>query len=245
MLSACNYYILQKLHLAVNAPIVECPLFESAVEKIQGGLEHTLTKSEKHAMKDFLKVDQPGSDSDDSSEDCDDGYADKIIRDARSSKVNRLSSKESAYRPLNHIKATSNCCERLFSQTKMIMRPHRSSMVPWHLELLVFLRVNKELWDVSTVQDMINNVEPAAESTPLTPSRRPTSSIESPSPSPAARRSPRLSLSSNTSAAFNSSNGRVSSVQFPLFSNSSSSSSSSSSSRGAFYYSSSSRQYQY
>ena len=34
------------------------------------------------------------------------------------------------------------------------MRPHRASMQPWHLELLVFLRANKSLWDVHAIEEL-------------------------------------------------------------------------------------------
>ena len=39
----------------------------------------------------------------------------------------------------------------MFSQAKIIMRPHWKSMKPWRLELLLFLRMNKHLWDVHDV----------------------------------------------------------------------------------------------
>ena len=45
---------------------------------------------------------------------------------------------KSKYRPLPHVAPTSNVCERLFSRAKLIMRPHRKHMSPFHLEMMVF-----------------------------------------------------------------------------------------------------------
>ena len=48
--------------------------------------------------------------------------------------------------------------ERLFSYAKINMRDKRKSMSPYHLELLLFLRSNIDMWDASsTVQDCIDN----------------------------------------------------------------------------------------
>ena len=36
-----------------------------------------------------------------------------------------------------------------------MMRPHRRHMSPFHMEILLFLRCNKILWDVTTVEDCL------------------------------------------------------------------------------------------
>ena len=61
----------------------------------------------------------------------------------------------SKYRSMKHIAHTSNVCERLFSRAAIVMRPHRRHMSPFHLEMLLFLRRNKILWDVTTVEDCL------------------------------------------------------------------------------------------
>ena len=35
--------------------------------------------------------------------------------------------------------------------TKMILEDRRKSMSPWHMELLLFLYSNRDLWDANTV----------------------------------------------------------------------------------------------
>jgi len=47
--------------------------------------------------------------------------------------------------------ATSNCCERLFSEAKYIMLPHRRSMSPIVFEALLYLKKNIKFWNVQTV----------------------------------------------------------------------------------------------
>lgn len=51
------------------------------------------------------------------------------------------------YMDLKFVPPTSNIVERLFSQAKLYMTPLRKSMEPKHLEMLLFLRCNRNLWD--------------------------------------------------------------------------------------------------
>ncbi|EGZ19787.1 hypothetical protein PHYSODRAFT_495083 [Phytophthora sojae] len=50
---------------------------------------------------------------------------------------------------------TSDTVERLFSQCKLVLTPQRRSMLPANFEQLAFLRVNRGMWDVSTVARVI------------------------------------------------------------------------------------------
>jgi hypothetical protein len=60
---------------------------------------------------------------------------------------------------LKHCLTTSNIVERLFSRAKLILSERRKSMSPYHLELLLFLRANQELWNDYTIQDCYDNPE--------------------------------------------------------------------------------------
>jgi hypothetical protein len=57
------------------------------------------------------------------------------------------------YRSMDHVSATSNIVERLFSRCGIIMRPHRRLMDPSTLEMLIMLRFNKDLWDAREVDE--------------------------------------------------------------------------------------------
>jgi hypothetical protein len=69
----------------------------------------------------------------------------------------------SKYRPMQNIALTSNVCERLFRRAKLILRPHRKMMSPYHLDMLIFLRYNKELWDAATVEECLKDPSGAAD----------------------------------------------------------------------------------
>ena len=49
--------------------------------------------------------------------------------------------------------------ERLFSRAKIVMTDLRKSMTPRNLEMLMFLRLNRHLWDEIVVQRAV--VRPA------------------------------------------------------------------------------------
>ena len=63
--------------------------------------------------------------------------------------------KKSKYHSLAHIAPTSVIVERLFSRAKLIMTPHRRCMDPSTLEMLILLRYNKDLWNASTLDEVI------------------------------------------------------------------------------------------
>ena len=145
-------------HLAADAKIVADKDFESAIEKIQGENEANLRPTEKRAVQFLLKPYASGSESESDIDDYETksdssvGYADSAIKAIENAKRNRIF--KSKYVPLKHLTSTVCVCERLFSRTKIIMRPHRASMQPWHLELLVFLRVNKSIWGIDTIEEL-------------------------------------------------------------------------------------------
>lgn len=59
------------------------------------------------------------------------------------------------YSPIvNTIPPTSNHCEILFSQCKLVMTPQRSSLLPVNFEMLAFLRANRKYWDAYTLMNI-------------------------------------------------------------------------------------------
>lgn len=55
---------------------------------------------------------------------------------------------------LTFIQPTSNVCERLFSQAKLIFTDIRKSMNPASLEMLLFLKVNKQYWNAEIIAEL-------------------------------------------------------------------------------------------
>ena len=45
--------------------------------------------------------------------------------------------------------------------TKMILSDRRKNLEPFHLEMLIFLNFNKELWTEVTMQDILSVPEPS------------------------------------------------------------------------------------
>ena len=140
-------------HLASNADIVHNPTFESAIVKIQRGDERLLTVAEARQVQQFLRTNvQPQQEEKEESQD----YATSILRNKERGRRARTEASASAYVSLNHLSGTSNICEKLFSVTEMIMADRRKSLESFHLEMLIFLNYNKELWTEVTMQDILS-----------------------------------------------------------------------------------------
>ena len=59
------------------------------------------------------------------------------------------------YEELHWIPPTSNICERTFSRSSLILGDLRHRLTPFHLELLLMLKMNRSYWDASTVQNIL------------------------------------------------------------------------------------------
>jgi hypothetical protein len=76
-----------------------------------------------------------------------------VIRADRN-KRQRLGS--SLYRSTSHVSPTSNIVERLFSNAKHVAS-FRKNISPYHLELILMLKVNRALWNSSTIDEILND----------------------------------------------------------------------------------------
>ena len=133
-------------------------MFEAAVVKIQRAEEVALTNLEKRAVKRFLLTPEDDSDDDDREND-QLTKVQRIMQSSRKRKAENNGVNKSKYKSLKHCLTTSNIVERLFSRAKLILSERRKSMSPYHLELLLFLRANQELWNEFTIQDCDDNPE--------------------------------------------------------------------------------------
>ncbi|KUF83134.1 hypothetical protein AM587_10000522 [Phytophthora nicotianae] len=122
-------------YLKADASIVHSPGFERTVVKVQG--DRRLQVDEEAAVKPFLVV-QPSSARPTKQVD----FATATLRQA---KKPRHASAQKYDEMLSQLPPTSNRCERLFSQCKLILTPRRSSLLPANFEMLVFLRANRDL----------------------------------------------------------------------------------------------------
>ncbi|KAG3250688.1 hypothetical protein PI124_g4689 [Phytophthora idaei] len=144
-----------KVKLSATASIVHSPTFEAAVVKVINGAVARLTTIERRAVKRFevsAATTNAGSkrkQRDDEEEKLEEDFASSVLR---AKKVGGAEPASSAYvKLLEKLPPTSNRCERLFSQAKLVLTPQRASMLPVNFEMLMFLRANRGYWDVNTV----------------------------------------------------------------------------------------------
>ena len=67
------------------------------------------------------------------------------------------------YRSVKHVFSTINIVERLFSRANIVLRDLRNRILPRHLEDMLYMQVNRHLWNEVTVQMIINRPQPAVQ----------------------------------------------------------------------------------
>ena len=132
-----------------TSSLVTHPTWEKAIIKLQNNQEDSLTTAEKNEVKIYRLPDAPPEVE---PADDDDGFDVGSILESQQREVASRSSK-SHYRSTKHIFPTSVIVECLFSRAKLILSERRRSMSPWHMELLLFLHCNRDLWDEETVEE--------------------------------------------------------------------------------------------
>jgi hypothetical protein len=156
--------------LKAGAGIVACPDFENGVNKILNG--ELLTANEAEACKKLLKQKEPTA----ADEDMDDSEEDEAEEEEVGTTAARIKLRISQFKkqktghynePMHDdtyvdvaklITATSNVCERLFSQCKHIMLPNRRGMSPALFEALMYLKVNASHWNLATVATAMRSI---------------------------------------------------------------------------------------
>ena len=131
-------------HLSPNADIVHSPHFESGLVKvIRDGDNCSLSRPEKLALEK-LKIDRTTNPSPQK----DMSFAERALK--------RVRVQEKIYQNLSFICPTSNVVERLFSTAKFVFSDLRRSLLPRNLEMLLFLKLNRDLWDLGLVGKVVN-----------------------------------------------------------------------------------------
>jgi hypothetical protein len=139
--------------LSSEADIVHRPALETALVKIQSSCDsNDLETDELVAMQPFKRplvnateivagqaVANPSN------------FAEEIIGRAKRSKL----AAAGEYIDLSFIPTTSCKVERLFSRAKLNLSDLRKSMLPSNLEMLMYLHMNKNLWDIQTVASIL------------------------------------------------------------------------------------------
>eukprot|EP00918_Siedleckia_nematoides_P072397 GHVU01158053.1.p1 GENE.GHVU01158053.1~~GHVU01158053.1.p1 ORF type:complete len:319 (-),score=55.00 GHVU01158053.1:404-1360(-) len=134
-----------------EAAIVADTDFESAVVKIINGQESLLSDDEKKRVTRFTSEVADGTVELNEEEKQKPFCEQVLIKRRKTMRAQR------SYDDLTWVPATSNICERANSQSKRIMREERMAMSPYHLEILMFLKLNRKYWDLSTVRAVVRS----------------------------------------------------------------------------------------
>ena len=117
--------------------------FESAVVKVHSGQENMLTVGEKAALIPFLSAVEILPVPEAVPVDEGDNFEALMKRARREIPIVQVSK----YINLAFVKADTCVVERLFSITRKVWREDRKSMTQAHMELVMFLKCNRDLWD--------------------------------------------------------------------------------------------------
>ena len=150
------------VHLQRNGAIVNDKAFENAIVKIQGNAEGDLSTHEKAAVAIFKipTTAAPAAAAEPATPDV--SFFQRAQQRSEDKKRKRV--EKSSYRSTEHVSATSNICERLFSAAKLIMTDLRKHMDPDTLNMILFLKANKNLWaDKSIIDEIIAEFAAAGE----------------------------------------------------------------------------------
>ena len=127
-------------YLAHDSHVVQDPIFESAILKLQNGKEDQLTGPETEKVKSF-KTDDAVIEQVDT-----ENFADMLMNNRQ---------KRSQYKNTSFLPVTSNAAERLFSVAGYTLNDYRQRLLPSNFEMQIFLFFNKKYWDIETLQNVI------------------------------------------------------------------------------------------
>lgn len=150
-----------ELYLGADSHIIQDPVFEKAIVNLQ--LKRSLNDAEeKERVKRFkineeIAVASQNYDDDDDQESVEANSPDEWKKSIYKAAQQMAAGPKVMYRSTAHVYPTSNIVERLFSRAKLIMTDHRKRLEPWKLELLLLLRFNKDLWDVYTIEKIVES----------------------------------------------------------------------------------------
>ncbi|OWY98402.1 hypothetical protein PHMEG_00030847, partial [Phytophthora megakarya] len=112
------------------------------------GKQELLDANELTALEPLFQRDVPSSESAESSSE-EEGFAEHIFN------RRRISSELLTYKLFHCIPPTSNAVERLFSVACAVLRLERHRLSPMTLEMILFLKINSDYWNVATVDSCV------------------------------------------------------------------------------------------
>eukprot|EP00918_Siedleckia_nematoides_P068503 GHVU01149252.1.p2 GENE.GHVU01149252.1~~GHVU01149252.1.p2 ORF type:complete len:428 (-),score=59.77 GHVU01149252.1:4483-5766(-) len=141
-------------YLDQQADIVASPTFEAAVVKVLNRNEGQLDADEKKVLLPFKSTAATGNTTALTTEEEELPLATQVLL-----LRNRRIESDRAYQDLGWIPCTSNVCERAFSMSGKVLTDDRKGLSPHHLELIMFLKLNRQMWNLGLVQRVINSAK--------------------------------------------------------------------------------------
>ncbi len=138
-----------KHRLASDAKIVADPCFESAICKILNKQNETLNAEEIEAVFDLIK-------SNELEEVPDPNTNNQFSLGERGLKKRKLNNPGTTFMDLRCIRPTSTLRERLFFVAGYALNDRLKRILPMNFERQIFLHANSDLWDISDVNDIVN-----------------------------------------------------------------------------------------
>ena len=138
-------------YIGKDADIVHNGHFERGIIKVQSGFESQLDVEETNALQ---KLVIPNSFGLYEVEESQLSLVERALKRQRLKKNN-----SSGFMDTKFLVPTTNHVERLFSTSKRIFSTKRRSLLPRTLEGLVFLKENRELWNLPLVATIVNKIE--------------------------------------------------------------------------------------
>ncbi|RLN95492.1 hypothetical protein BBJ28_00019948 [Nothophytophthora sp. Chile5] len=120
--------------------------FEVGCCKVLASEAARLTRAETIAVESFVM------EADESDDDTDGG---SFVLQLERTRKRKRAQNQNEYALLPCIPPTSNMVERFFILARITFGHERHSITPYTLEMILFLRVNKRIWDVHTVDNCI------------------------------------------------------------------------------------------
>lgn len=157
-------------YLSSNAEIIQNPVLERAIVKIQDNQPLT---AEEIACAQCFELSSTTSTVEAGTDEESESFAELALKKRRVTPTSVLSyhgtrasdgrrgrrrecvQVQPQYQPLDYIPPTSNICERFFSLAKLVYSDLRKAMKRTTLEMLLFLRLNRHLWDLEMVVQVV------------------------------------------------------------------------------------------
>jgi hypothetical protein len=141
-----KYYPSMEYHLSKDGKIVHSPEFENAIVKVIEDELNTLNTSEKESLEPLRKSNNAAVEHSPII------HGTQIaIQALKKKKINV----QNEYIDMSFIPPTSNIVERLFSAARLVLTDYRKSMSPYTFECVMFLKINRKLWDSSLVRSVV------------------------------------------------------------------------------------------